>query len=559
MVFSNHVMKIFLKILVFCFTFVILLVLGFVLFAEFCTDIDPPIIEDQSIVAIETKEVSNHTYQLKNNWLRKDETGIWELYAEGSPFNRGFAIGKMCIQLLDYQEEVFTSQLYEIVPGALYRSFLIKGMRIYNRKLADFVPIEYQREIYGVSLSAPDGLDHIGSKYQRKLSFHAAHDIGHAFQNMGFVSGCTALTMRDSSSNGTIILGRNFDFYVGEEFAQNKIMSFIRPDNGYAFASISWPGMMGVVSGMNEKGICIALNAGPSDMPKGVKTPVTILAREILQYASTLDEAKSIALKRDVFVSENFIIASGREDQAIIIEKSPGSTSFFETTHIPLVCTNHFQTAKNLNISSNLSAQTETSSGYRFERVMELHGSSSHNKVDDLISILQNTQGLNNKNLGLGNELAINQLTGHHSIIFNPSKKLIYVAGVPSQIGPYFIYNLDSIFNYKYHTPQRLWTDTLPSHELLHSPSYNNFKNYRRIIKKIVHAAKETLPLSAEEISDFIKLNPNHYEAYMHIGDYFVAHNNCAQALTYWNKALHMPIPWERDRHDIQIRIEKCK
>ena len=89
-------------------------------------------------------------------------------------------------------------------------------------------------------LSASDKYDYIGNNYQRILNYHAAHDIGHALQNLALV-GCTSFgTWGSRSADGTMIIGRNFDFYVGDHFAENKIVSFENPADGFKFMYVTW-------------------------------------------------------------------------------------------------------------------------------------------------------------------------------------------------------------------------------------------------------------------------------------------------------------------------------
>ena len=64
--------------------------------------------------------------------------------------------------------------------------------------------------------------------------------------------GCTSFgAWADKTDDNTLLIGRNFDFYVGDAFAQNKLIDFVKPTKGYKFMMVSWAGMIGAVSGMN--------------------------------------------------------------------------------------------------------------------------------------------------------------------------------------------------------------------------------------------------------------------------------------------------------------------
>ncbi len=200
--------------------------------------------------------------------LRRGESGLWELFVTGRPYQIGDATGKLSPDLLYHQEKAFVDQIRQIVPSDNYLKFLRFCTVIFNRKLGENVPQEYREEIYGISNECTHEYDFIGTPYERQLNYHAAHDLGHAMQDYMLV-GCSSFAVWGTqSTDSSLLIGRNFDFYAGEAFAKNKLVSFYNPKKGYKFASIGWPGMVGVLSGMNEKGLTVTINAAKSALHK---------------------------------------------------------------------------------------------------------------------------------------------------------------------------------------------------------------------------------------------------------------------------------------------------
>src|SRR4030042_2748531 len=131
----------------------------------------PPPLKDSRSLDLEREEYGKYIYTYGNNWLRKSESGLWEAYIEGKPFERGVAFGSLTSELLYYQEASFVEQIKEIIPSESYLKFLKYFIAFFNRNLNEYVPYEYRQEIYGTSFSASSEYDFIGSAYQRQLNY----------------------------------------------------------------------------------------------------------------------------------------------------------------------------------------------------------------------------------------------------------------------------------------------------------------------------------------------------------------------------------------------------
>ena len=512
---------------------------------------DPPVVADAGSLKWQRKDHGNGFYTLGNNWLKKSKSGLFELYVEGDPFERGVVNGKLSKELLVSQEDYFSAQISRMIPSKFYLHFLKYVIGWFNRDLEKNITEEYKQEIYGISESASNAYSYIGTNYQRILNYHAAHDIGHALQNMALV-GCTSFgTWGAASADSTMIIGRNFDFYVGDDFAKNKIILFENPSQGYKFMSVTWGGFIGVVSGMNEKGLTVTINAAKSSIPSGSATPVSLVAREILQYAANIDEAIAIAHKRTMFVSESFLVASAADNKAVIIEKTPDTLDVYDPKSDHILCANHFQSKALVGSEPNIEQMKESASAYRYKRLQELLQEKEKNTVQNTVSILRDRKGLHDANIGMGNEKALNQLIAHHSIIFEPEKLLVWVSTSPWQLGEFVAYDLNKIFamnglqeNHEIYDS----TLTIAPDTFLLTQQFKNFEKYREYKHRIAEG-------EAVNTDSLVASNPQFYHAYVLAGDYCFKHEQFIGAIKYYEQALTKEIATKQEEAYIRQQI----
>ncbi len=521
----------------------IVLILGIIVTYNIKTDINPPKVDNISVLSLERINPSPDFYTIGNSWLRKNSYGLWEMYLEGNPFEIGVINGKLTKELIKIQEDAFVEQINTLIPSKSYLRFLKYFIGWFNRDIDEHIPQEYLEEIYGVSFGASDGYDYIGNNYERMLNYHGAHDIGHALQSLALV-GCTSFASNLGSKDSSLIIGRNFDFYINESFAKNKIVAFVNPDQGHKFMYVTWASMIGVVSGMNEKGLTVTINAAKSDIPTKATMPISLLAREILQYAGNIDEAIKIAEKRNTFVSESIFIGSAFDNNITIIEKSPSKLGLFNSKNASLVCSNHFQSDVFKDDENNSKYITESASSYRQQRCEQLISHYENIDFNEAAEILRNYQGLDDLSIGLGNEKAMAQMISHHSVIFQPEMDNVWVSTSPYQFGEYLMYNLKDVFNEELaiNSSTILYDSsfTIPTSNFIASDIFVNLQKYRTIRNNIQLHLKNNHKLDNEVmvIDSLIASNPNYYQGYVLAANYYYENKQFDKALNYYNNAL---------------------
>ena len=491
-----------------------------------------------------------------NGTLYLNKYGLWEAKLQGTSIDRGAAYGVLSKELLKFQESVFVNEIYKIIPSNSWVEFLHKLIVIFNRNMAKHIPKEYREEIYAMSLSCSDDFNSYGPSYARQLNYHAAHDIGHAMQQYMLVGCSSFATWGEESESGQLLIGRNFDFFVGNDFAKNKVLLFVEPTDGYKFVSVSWPGMMGVLSGMNSKGLTVTINAASGSIPTASAMPISLLARHILQYATTISEAYAIAQQYETFVSESLLIGAAKDGKAAIIEKTPTKMALYQSDTNRIVCTNHYQSEEFMYDEYNKENIRTSDSPYRWNRLNQLIDGLLPINAVDATNILRNRYGMDGKDIGICNEKSLNQFIAHHSVVFQPEELRMWVSTSPWQLGAYVCFDLDDIFG----TDSHIGSFAIDSLKIdADSAQMNNeyirAVKYREDYTKISKAMEDETILEDTFINGFIENNPAYFQVYNVLGDYMMSNGKAESAKAYWKKALSLEIPRLEERDEIKNKV----
>src|SRR5258705_4303453 len=95
--------------------FLVLLLIGVIYIVQ-VSKVDPPKPKDMSSLQLQRTDHGNGFYTLNNNWFRHSKSGLYELYVEGEPFDRGVINGKLTQELVGRQEDHFSEQINKMVP-----------------------------------------------------------------------------------------------------------------------------------------------------------------------------------------------------------------------------------------------------------------------------------------------------------------------------------------------------------------------------------------------------------------------------------------------------------
>ncbi|MBU2947947.1 C45 family peptidase [Zobellia uliginosa] len=525
---------------------------------------DLPNISQYETDVAQRHQLTDSSFVLGNNFLTKNQQGIYELYVSGNPYELGLKTGSLTRELFQEQEKVFIEKIDDLVPSEKKQKMLRKFLAWFNRKMYKHVDEQYKAEIYGIAHYASKNYDRIAAPYPRVMYFHGAHDIGHALQDLALVGCSSFAAWGDHTEDGKLLIGRNFDFYAGDDFAKNKIIAFVAPDEGYKFMSVTWGGMIGVVSGMNDQGLTVTINAGKSKFPLVAKTPISLVTREILQYASTIEEAISIAKKREVFVSESIFIGSAKDKKAALIEVSPHNFGVYEVeNNNQLVCSNHFQSAAYAKDKKNKKHIFESHSQYRYERMEELLEEEPKVTPESAVSILRNKNGLNNERIGYGNEKALNQMLAHHGIVFQPEDLKVWVSSNPYQLGEFVAYDLNEIFENIKKNPEARpissSSENIEADPFLQTLAYRHYECYRELKSEITTAIASEEKIETSLLSEFVAVNPDLWEVHFLVGTYYYENELYQKALEAFEAAKTKEVTTVPDMEALDKYIKKTK
>jgi predicted choloylglycine hydrolase len=405
----------------------------------------PPLPRDTAILSLKPEPRDGKVW-LGKSWAGRRD-GLTVVHLKGSPFEIGYAHGALLEQQMHTLEKEFMQMIHEYVP----RHWVVEVLKWYviyrNRRLTDFVPLDYRMEIYGTTLGCRDIQPEEGSFYNRMLNYHAAHDVSYMMIDNPLVSraGCTSFgAWGGATENGHLLTGRNFDWEAAEVFSRDRVVVMCEPDEGIPFISLSWAGMAGVVTGMNRAGVSVTVNGAPSSLPRDTATPVAMVARDVLQRAHNLAEALEILKRAEVFVSTLWLVGSRADGRFVVVEKTPDATQVREPEGDSIVCANHFQTPGLRDDPDNRSQINKATSVARQTRLAELMQSTNGAiSIQRAVDVLRDRKLTGGAFAGNGHRATLNAFIATHATVMDLTDGIFWASSPPNQLGKFVAFDVN--------------------------------------------------------------------------------------------------------------------
>ena len=225
------------------------------------------------------------------------------LRLQGTPHEMGYQHGVALKRQIHFLYAEYYKAMIERLVGET-------DLHRWAKETEPFIPEEYREEMRGLAKGS-------GLPYEEILAVNASID---RFQTV-FCS--TVVATGAATTDGETYFGRNLDF-PGRNILQKMTVVLVwEPEEGTQLAAVTWPGLVGVLSGMNARGV-----AGATMMIHGGERraglPYLLMYRKALEGARSAEDVwESIsAAKRTC--SNNFMVVDAA-GTAFVIEFNPAT------------------------------------------------------------------------------------------------------------------------------------------------------------------------------------------------------------------------------------------
>jgi isopenicillin-N N-acyltransferase-like protein len=210
------------------------------------------------------------------------------LHLSGTPREMGYQHGAVLkSQILFLYHEYYEAMVRRLVGE--------KELKEWAKATEPFIPEEYREEMRGLA-------EGCGLPYEEVLVVNTMVD---RFQT---VACSTVVAGGDATKDGEVYFGRNLDF-PGRNILQRMTVVIVwSPEGQTPLAAVTWPGMIGVLSGMNAEGVAGATMLVHRGRDRRPGIPYLMMYRRALASARKIDDVYASLSEAKRTTSNNFMV-----------------------------------------------------------------------------------------------------------------------------------------------------------------------------------------------------------------------------------------------------------
>jgi hypothetical protein len=372
--------------------------------------------------------------------------GVREVHLEGTPEQMGSDLARVLRDRMVADEADIWRGFEEMIPLSAVRTLLLDVGRVRYRHVDRSIPEARRRELAAQARAfAPDPYADKLATYHRMVFLHALYDIALGFENAPLV-GCTAMAFGPAwTKDGHTLVARAFDFEANEVFDKDKVVYFVQGEGTIPFASVAWPGLVGVVTGMNLEGVMVFVNGARAREPTTDGIPVAFALRDVLERARDAHEAIDILRTQRVMVSHIVFVADAKGNFAVVERAAGVDATVRETDKDKIALTNHFE-GPLANDTRNLRVRAETTTLARRARADELVASAKDVDVAGAVAMLRDHTCAKGESCELGDRRTLDALIATHGVVADTTARVLWVSAGPHLSGAFVPFDLRRAF-----------------------------------------------------------------------------------------------------------------
>lgn len=242
------------------------------------------------------------------------------LYLEGSPEEMGYQHGVLLRRQIQVLYRSYLDTFIELTMG---RAPALQLAEV----IAEFIDRDTLLEMRALARGA-------GVGYEEVL-------IAQTFLDSYKTFFCSAVLLSREATGGETLFGRNLDFHPLGIVHKMSIVCHLSRHDCKRILSINFPGLLGVLSAINEDGLCCAVLEVYNRQDRVEGLPYALLYRTALERCSSVPELESFLRESPRTCAVNLAVADA-QGNARVFEITHDSITSRKPQRGVLFATNHF-------------------------------------------------------------------------------------------------------------------------------------------------------------------------------------------------------------------------